>query len=177
MARIVLVTSTILAVLASSALPAAAAEIHEVSADFSTAPQGLFSTDFFKQNGLSFTQGDFVGFIQGRPALIGPVAGRFTPWSSRVSVELAPAEQGTAEYTLTAIGVSGEVVAAKSTIVTQDEVEPLTGPTGYFTLDLGNVAGDIKYFTLENRFIRSSFPQITRIEFGVAKVTFTTHRS
>jgi hypothetical protein len=177
MARIVVVMSTILAVLAGSALPTAAAEIHEVSVDFSTAPQGLFPTDFFKQDGLTFTQGNFVGFVQGRPALIGPVAGKFTPWSSRVSVELAPAEQGTAEYTLTAIGASGEVVAAKSTTVTQDEGDPLTGPMGYFTLDLGNVASDVQYFTLNNRFIGSSFPQITRIEFGVAKVTFTTHRS
>src|SRR5262245_11214711 len=70
--------------------------------DFSTSGEGTFQPNSFKRQGLVLTKGDFVGFVQGDEALIGPVAGIFHPSACSISVMVAPAFQGTAAYTLTA---------------------------------------------------------------------------
>jgi len=142
--------------------------------DFSTAGQGTFQPNFFKSQDLVITQGDFVGFVQGDEALIGPVAGTFHPAVCGISVRVAPAFQGTAAYTLRAYSASGKVVGSTTLIVTQDIGEPDGGSTGYFVIELPVLSQKAQTFTLENQFIRSSFPQNTQISFGVSSITYIT---
>jgi|GEM_PF-3603450 len=144
--------------------------------DFSSAGQGIFPPDFFKRQGLVFTQGDFVGFVQGDEALIGPIAGIFRPAVCSLSVRVAPALQGTAAYTLTAFAPSGEIVSQTTLTITQDSGDPENGPFGYFSLELENLTPRANHFTLENRFIRSSFPHNTQIPFAISSLTYTTPR-
>ena len=141
--------------------------------DFSTPGQGPFQPDFFKKQALVFTQGDFVGFIQGDQALVGPVAGTFHPSVCSLSLSVAPALQGTAAYTLTAYTASGKMVGSTTMIVTQDSGDPENGPLGYFRIELTGLSGKAQMFTLENQFLRSSFPQTTQIPFGVSSITYT----
>jgi hypothetical protein len=143
--------------------------------DFSTAGQGPFDSNFFKSQGLVLTQGDFVGFVQGDQTLIGPVAGTFHPSVCSISVRVAPAFQGTAAYTLKAYSGSGKVVGSTTMTVTQDLGEAGSGPFGYFTIELTGLSQKAQTFTLENQFIRSSFPQTTQISFGVSSITYITH--
>lgn len=142
--------------------------------DFSIAGQGTFQPDFFKRQSLVFTQGDFVGFVQGDESLIGPVAGTFHPSVCSISARVAPAFQGTAAYTLSAYSASGKVVGSTTMIVTQDIGEPASGSPGYFVIELTGLSQKAQTFTLENQFIRSSFPQTTQISFGVSSITYTT---
>jgi hypothetical protein len=144
--------------------------------DFSSAGEGVFQTDFFRKQGLIFTQGDFVGFVQGDEALVGPIAGSFHPSVCSLSLRVAPALQGTAAYTLTAFSPSGEIVSQVTVTVTQDSGDPENGPFGYFTIELANLTPRANYFTLENRFIRSSFPQNTQIPFAISSLTYTAPR-
>jgi len=69
--------------------------------------------------------------------------------------------QGTAAYTL---------------IVAQDSGDPENGLPGYFNIELTDLSQRAQTFTLENQFIRSSFPQNTQIPFGVSSFTYTTTR-
>ena len=144
----------------------------QVTVDLTTYGQGPFDARFYKKDGIVFTQGSFVGYIQGDEALVGPVAGRFGQPVSTLSARVAPALQGTAEYRLTAFDASGEAVASASAIVTQDMGDQATGPFGYFTIDLGDLPGQAKSFTLENRFLRSSFTN-TSVPFGVSSISYT----
>jgi len=143
--------------------------------DFSTPGEGPIQPDFFKRQGFGFTAGDFVGFIQGDQALVGPVAGSFHPAVCSLALRVAPAAQGTAAYTLTAYSSSGAVVGSTTMIVTQDEGDPQSGPWGYFSIELSNLSQRAQSFTLENQFIRSSFAHITQIPFGVSSITYTSH--
>lgn len=154
-------------------LPSNGAGFRLVTIDFSTHGEGQFDPKFYKNDGIRFKEGTFVGFIQGDEALVGPIAGNFAPPTSSLSVRIAPAEQGTAEYTLTAFDASGVLVARNSVVIIQDTGDPETGPLGYFTLDLCHLPRKVKSFTLRNRFIRSSFPSITIIDFGVSSITFS----
>jgi hypothetical protein len=140
--------------------------------DFSTVGEGTFQPNFFKRQDLVITQGDFVGFVQGDEALIGPVAGTFHPSVCGISVRVAPAFQGTAAYTLKAYSASGKVVGSTTMIVTQDIGEPESGSFGYFVIELTELSPKAQTFTQENQFIRSSFPQITQISFGVSSITY-----
>ena len=54
--------------------------------------------------------------------------------------------------------------------------DPASGPLGYFNIELAALSQRAQTFTLENQFIRSSFPQITQISFGVSSITYTTSR-
>jgi hypothetical protein len=144
--------------------------------DFSTPGEGPIQPNFFRGQGLILTEGDFVGFVQGDQALIGPVAGIFHPSVCSLSVRVAPALQGTAAYTLTAYSPSGEVVGSTTVIVTQDSGDPENGLPGYFSIELTDLSQRAQTFTLENQFIRSSFPQNTQIPFGVSSITYTTTR-
>lgn len=141
--------------------------------DFSTVGEGTFQPKSFKKQGLVFTQGDFVGFVQGDQALIGPVAGTFHPSVCSISIRVAPAFQGTAAYTLKAYSASGKVVGSTTVIVTQDIGDPETGELGYFVIELTELSQKTQTFTLENQFIRSSFPQNIEISFGISSITYT----
>jgi len=144
--------------------------------DFSTPGEGAIQADFFKSQGFVFTKGDFVGFIQGDQALVGPVAGIFHPSVCSLSLRVAPALQGTAAYTLTAYSPSGKVVGSTTMIVTQDEGDPETGSLGYFNIELSNLSQQAQTFKLENQFIRSSFAHITQIPFGISSITYASSR-
>ena len=56
-------------------------------------------------------------------------------------------------------------------IVTQDIGEQGSGSFGYFVIELAGLSQKAQTFTLENQFIRSSFPQTTLISFGVSSIT------
>ena len=141
--------------------------------DFSTAGEGTFQPKSFKKQGMVVTQGDFVGFVQGDQALIGPVAGTFHPSVCSISLRVAPAFQGTAAYTLRAYSGSGNVVGSTTVVVTQDIGDPENGTPGYFVIELTELSQKAQTFTLENQFIRSSFPQNTQISFGISSITYT----
>ena len=87
--------------------------------------------------------------FQGDEALGGAltVAGVFTAPIIRLSLEAAPAFQGTAEYTLTAFDRAGQVVDSRAVVVTEDEGDPAHQGFGYFTVDPGTLPrpGDIVY--------------------------------
>lgn len=157
---------TLLAMLVPSAAASAA------TIDFSARGQGPFDQAFFEPDGAVFTEGSFVGYIQGDEALVGPVAGEVKPKISSLSARISPAIQGTAVYTLTALSSSGNVVESGSVTVTQDEGDPAHSGWGYFTIDLGALPRKARSFTLTNTFVRSSFSHITSIPFGVSSITF-----
>jgi hypothetical protein len=153
--------------------PAArAATTAATTIDFSTVSQGPFDQSFFTRDGIVFTEGTFVGFVQGDNALVGPVAGTVKGGFSSLSARVAPAMQGTATYTLTAFK-QGNQIAATSITVTQDEGDPTTGSFGYFTINIGPLPKKADSFSLSNLFVRSSFPGVTLIEFGVSSITFS----
>jgi hypothetical protein len=134
----------------------------EVTIDFSTAPRypAPFPNDFYASQGIVFTASSgFVGFVQGNAAIAGSptIAADFSTPITGLSVEVAPGVQGTFEYTLTAFSQTGGVVATTSVIVTQDEGDPAHQGFGYVTMDLGRLPRPATSFTLQGRFIRSSF--------------------
>jgi hypothetical protein len=152
--------------------------------DFSTHGDGPFDTAFYKHNGITFTEtsagGFIVGFVQGDDALItdfghqdGPISGTLIPPVSSLSMRVAPALQGTAEYTLTTFDPSGKLIVTDSVLVTQDDGDPQTGRFGYFSIEIENLPRKAKFFILENRFIRSSSPSNTFIPFGIGEVRFS----
>lgn len=143
--------------------------------DFSTHGGGLLDSRFYKSDGVVFTPG-FVGYVQGDDALIGPIAGKFSPKATSVSVRIAPGYQGTATYTLTTYDSARHVVAAASVTVTQDTGDPANSGWGYFTLGLPSLPSNAASFEVTNTFVRSSYPHVTEIAFGVSSVTFTTNR-
>jgi hypothetical protein len=139
--------------------------------DFTQAGSGPFDPGYF--SGAVLSEGSFVGYVQGDEALIGPVAGDLEDKFTDISVSLAPAAQGTAVYTLTAIASSGVPLASTFRTVTQDEGDPLTGPFGYVTLELSGVSKKARSFRISNSFVGSSYPHITQIEFGVAEISWS----
>lgn len=150
-----------------------------VTIDFSTHGQGPLDPSFYRRDGITFSEqggGLFVAFIQGDDALSsepiggqsGPIKGTLIPPIIGLSVRLAPAAQGTAEYTLTTFDPSGRSIASNSVVVTQDTGDPQTGPAGYFTINMTNMSRKAKSFVLANRFIRSSFDN-TVVPFGVSE--------
>jgi hypothetical protein len=155
-------------------VPAAgAAQSSTSTIDFSDAGQGPFDQSFFRSSGARFSEGSFVGYVQGDDALLGPVAGSIRSKFTRLSASFAPTVQGTAEYTLTAFARAGREIASNSVTVTQDTGDPASGPFGYVVIDLGPLASKASSFRLHNRFIRSSFSHISQIDFGVAAFTWT----
>jgi peptidoglycan/xylan/chitin deacetylase (PgdA/CDA1 family) len=140
--------------------------------DFATASQGTFNQSLFTTAGITFTQGNYVGFVQGHNALIGPAAGQISGGFKSLSVQVAPAYQGTATYTLTAFQ-QGAQIGATSVTVTQDTGDPTTGPAGYVTISIGRLPANADSFWLSNVFVRSSFPSVTKIDFGVSTITFS----
>jgi hypothetical protein len=147
--------------------PAAAAP-SSTGIDFSEHGEGWFDQSFF--SGVKFTEGSFVGYIQGDQALVGDLAAKTKKKFSSISASFAPAGQGTARYTLTAYK-DKKVAGSSSVTVTQDAGDPASSPFGYETITLSNLAKNADAFRLDNTFVRSSFPDITVIEFGTASIT------
>ena len=149
---------------------AAAAPQTSTILDFSEAGQGPFDQSYF--SGINFTDGSFIGYVQGDDALVGPVAGSAKKKFTSISANFAPAGQGTAVYTLTAY--KGKVaVGSNSVTVTQDSGDPESGPFGYATISLSALPKNADAFRLSNSFVRSSFPHITLIEFGTASISIS----
>jgi len=140
--------------------------------DFSAVSQGPFDQSFFKADRIVFTEGTAVGFVQFHNALIGPVAGKVRGGFTSLSAQVAPTLQGTATYTLAAFK-HGKQIAATSMTVTQDTGDPTTGPPGYFTIRVDRLPKKADSFSLSNVFVRSSFPNVTEIGFGVSSITFS----
>jgi len=139
--------------------------------DFSEHGHGSFDQSYFSAAG--FSEGSWVGYIQGDDALVGPVAGTAASKFTGISASVAPATQGTADYTIAALTNSGRTIASETVRVTQDTGDPETGPWGYVTLELGPLPKKANSFRVTNSFVRSSHSQVTLIEFGVSSITLT----
>jgi hypothetical protein len=150
---------------------AVAAPPASTTIDFSQAGQGPFDRSYFSD--ASFSEGSWVGYIQGDEALIGPVAGAAASKFTSVSADVAPAFQGTADYTIEALSTSDRVIGSSTVRVTQDTGDAETGPWGYVTLELGPLPKKASSFRISSNFVRSSFPNITVIDFGVASITLS----
>ena len=150
---------------------AGAASPTTITTDFSQHGEGTFDRSYFK--GVEFTEGSWVGYIQGDQALVGPAAGTAVRKFTSISAQVAPATQGTATYTLTAYTDGGKRIASSSITVTQDTGDPSTGPWGYNTVSLINLPKRAKSFRLTNTFVRSSHTHITQIEFGISSITLS----
>jgi hypothetical protein len=163
----------------------------DVTIDFSTYGEGVFDPFFYADDGIVFASPRcgpsgcvdlFVSsLVQGDAALIGdsvfgPITARFAVPVTSLSVQVAPAFQGTATYTLSAYKKSGKVLARQSLTVTQDEGDPDPGPdAGYFPLTLDSLH-KASSFSLDAVFVRSSSEQITLMEYGVSSIEFATGR-
>jgi hypothetical protein len=154
-----------------AASPAVAASPTSATIDFSQAGIGPFDQAYFSD--AAFSEGSFVGYVQGDEALIGPAAGTAAGKFTGISVEIAPAFQGTADYTIEAFSNADRVLGSSTVRVTQDTGDPETDPFGYVTLDLSSLPKKANSFRISNSFVRSSFPNITVIDFGVASITLS----
>lgn len=153
-----------------AAQPAVGSSSTSATIDFSQAGQGPLDQSYF--SAVNFTEGSFVGYIQGDEALIGPVAGATKRTFTNISASFAPAGQGTAIYTLTAFK-GKRPIASSSVSVTQDTGDPGTGPFGYEAISLEGLPRKADSFRLSNTFVRSSYSHITMIEFGTASITLS----
>jgi hypothetical protein len=166
MAAVLLLLAAFLAI-----VPAAGAANQPSSTiDFTQAGEGPFDGSYFSQAG--FNEGSWVGYVQGDEALIGPAAGTAADKFTSISAQIAPAVQGTAVYTLEALGSNGTVLHSSSLTLTQDTGDPETSPWGYAKVELQGVPKKARSFRISNRFVRSSFAHTTQIEFGVAEISW-----
>jgi hypothetical protein len=163
--------AAVLVLLLALASPASAAKTATATIDFSEHGPGLFDQSYFSAAG--FSQGSWVGYIQGDESLVAPVEGTADDKFTSISASVAPATQGTADYTLTALDNSGRTISSKTVRVTQDTGDPETGPWGYVTIELGPLSKKASSFHISNSFIRSSHSHITQIEFGVASIALS----
>jgi hypothetical protein len=175
-ARPAVVFATLVALLVAIA-PAAQAITPSQSAkawitiDFSTVtPDAPFDQTSFKDDGIIFTDGEFVGFFQGDNALAGPIAANVRGGFKSLSVQVAPGFQGTATYTLTAFK-RGEEIGTTSMTVIQVVGDPDSGPAGYFTISLDHLPKKADSFSLSNVFVSSPNPDLSMMEFGVSSLT------
>ena len=142
--------------------------------DFSLAGIGPFDQNFFSADGVIFTEGTFVGFVQSDEALVfvnERVAGTFTHAVSDISVQLAPSFQGTAIYTLTALDASSSQIGNQSVQVTEDTGDPEDQGLGYFSVSLTGLPGAFG-FSVESTFVRSSFSNTTTAP-AMSSMSFT----
>jgi len=160
----------------------------DVTVDFASfGADKVFEPDFYRSDGILFPPEEcgsagcfswFIGFCQGHAALagqtsFGPVEANFTRPVSGLSLLVTPALQGTATYVLTVFAASGEILATTSVTVTQDLGDPANSGSGYFTISLTNLPGPARSFTLDNVFVRSSFPSNTMIPYCVSSISYT----
>ena len=158
-----------------------------VTVDLNNHSEGVaLEPSFGHAQGLSFWRGAnmgyFVGFIQGHKALIrspatpqngGLVGARLAMPASRIAVTLSPGLQGTAEYTLKVYDAGKQLIGQNTMLVTQDTGDADHAGFGYATLAVQLPHRRAHAFSLESKFIRSSFSNATTlIEFGVGTVSF-----
>lgn len=150
----------------------------DVIIDFSALRDGPSdNSDFFADLGVSFRRPLELGFVQGDDAVLvgslGALAGDFARRATSVSAFVAPAFQGTADYTLAALDASSHLIASTTIRITQDIGDPLdTGP-GYVPIRLGTLSQPVQAFSLSSEFVGSSFPQVRFIDFGVSSLQFS----
>lgn len=164
----------------------------DVTIDFtsfgaSIAGGNVFEPDFYRSDGIRFPpqRCGSAGcdtwliwhIVQGDDALwgetrFGPIKATFTRPISNLSLRVAPTLQGTATYVLSAFAASGKLLATTSVTVTQDFGDPANTGFGYFTVSLTNLPKPAKSFTLDQVFVRSSFPQTTDITYGVSSISY-----
>ena len=134
---------------------------------------GALDPSAFDEDGIRFVRGAVVAPVLADEALMGPV-GFVTPDSpSGVVVSFAPADPGTAWYQLSALDVDGNVLAWTRMLVAQDPGDPASGPPGYVDIELVDAPDDTASFALTQRFVSSSDPATTDIDFGVASVALS----
>ena len=163
------------------------ARASSVTIDFSAAGGSgtVFDPMSFRSEGIVFPEeqcapacGDWViGVVQGdevltQPPGLGPIVGRFTRPVSELSLQVAPSLQGTARYVLRVYAANGRPLAERSITVTQDFGDPENTGFGYFTIGVSDLDRRAKSFTLDNVFVRSSFPETTFVTYGVSSITF-----
>jgi hypothetical protein len=158
-----------------------------VSIYFASHDIGNLEPDFYRLDGLVFapqqcgvagcTDWFVSGPIQGDQALIiapeyGPVQASFTRPVSDLSVRFAPGLQGTATYTLTAFDGAGNAIGSATVTLTEDFGDPENEGFGYHEIALNDLPAPARSFTFDNRFVRSSFSNITSIGYGVSSISY-----
>lgn len=154
-------TSLVLGIIGVIFITMSEADAVPINIDISVHGGGPFDQDFFKPKGVVFSEGDFVGFVQGDDALIfdqsNGIRGSFAPAAvTNISVEVAPYLQGTWAYRLAALDVLSDIIDSKTILVTQDSGDPEHSGFGYFPIELTGLPGAIGFF-VESSFIRNSF--------------------
>lgn len=160
----------------------------EVTIDFTSfGAADIFEPDFYRSDGILFPRQrcgsagcdtwSIAHIIQGDDALLGenwfgPIKASFTRPVSSLSLRVAPALQGTATYLLSAFAASGKLLATTSVTVTQDFGDPANTGFGYFTISLTNLARPAKSFTLDNVFVRSTYPTNVNMPYGVSSISY-----
>jgi hypothetical protein len=132
-----------------------------------------FDQTFFAAQGLIFTSQMSLGFVQGDDALIAPVSGRLVRPIDALSVLVAPGSQGTADYTLALFDVDTNLTGSTTIRVTQDFGDPENTGFGYVPLTVGRTSTAAHFFSLSNRFVRSSFSEVGNVEFAVSTLEFS----
>jgi hypothetical protein len=132
-----------------------------VTIDMSDHGGGTFNRDYFQNEGVVFTEGDFVGYVQGDDALIfdqnNGLSGLFTLGPvTDISVEIAPWLQGTWAYRLAALDGLSSIIDSEAIVVTQDTGDPEHSGFGYFSIELTGLPGAVG-FLVESTFIRTSY--------------------
>ena len=89
------------------------------------------------------------------------------------ALALAPASQGTADYTLAAFAARANLIGSTTIRITQDEGDPDNTGGGYLSINLDGLSRPARAFSLTNEFVRSSFPDRSVIDFGVSSFEVT----
>ena len=151
-------------------VPAVAGSV--VTIDFTQAGQGPFNQNFFASSGIVFTQGTFVGFVQGDDALVGPpIAGSFLTPVTSLAVNVALGFQAVDDFSLTVYDASSAPISTTTFILDQDTGNPNFMGWGYFTISLPNIPQPAYSFTLSDQFV--SGPINGSTEFGDSSLVFT----
>ena len=141
--------------------------------DFSALVGTPFDQMFFADQGVIFTSPMSLGFVQGDDALMAPIAGRFTRPVVALSALVAPAVQGTADYTLSAFDARLRFLGSATVRITQDQGDAEDTGFAYVPILLDGLAEPAHAFSLSNQFVRSSFGFVDRIDFGVSSLNLT----
>ncbi len=173
--------------LPSSAAASVGVGASEVTVDFSSFGEGTLDPNFYRLDGVVFPSevcGSVVcaplvvSVAQGHDALLGNpyfgfVMATFTRPVSDLSLSFAPDLQGTATYVLKAYSGSGKLIASTSITVTEDFGDPANEGFGYHVVSLTKLSTPAVSFTLDSIFVRSSFPSVTHIGYGVRSISYT----
>ena len=150
---LIIITAILITVSEAGAVP--------VTVDMSDHGGGIFYQEYFRPKGVVFTDGDFVGYVQGDDALVfdqsNGITGLFAPAAvTSISVDIAPWLQGTWAYRLAALNVLSNIIDSKTILVTQDTGDPENTGFGYFSIELTGLPGAAG-FLVDSTFIRTSY--------------------